>query len=76
MPAVGKLLSLPLSPLTNRRSGLDIFVTLTYDILAIKTKTVKETSRQNVLITESCRGLRGSIRTLLKSTPELRAEMS
>lgn len=35
-------------------SELDIFVTLTYDMLAIKTKTMKETSRQNPLITESC----------------------
>jgi len=36
-------------------SGLDISATLTYDMLAIKTTTMKETSRQNLLITESCR---------------------
>jgi hypothetical protein len=36
-------------------SGLDIFVTLAYDMLAIKTKTMRETSRQDCLITESCR---------------------
>ena len=36
-------------------SGLDISATLTYDMLAIKTKTTKETSRRDFLITESCR---------------------
>jgi len=36
-------------------SGLDIFATLTYDMLAIRAKTTKETSRQDFLITESCR---------------------
>jgi hypothetical protein len=35
-------------------SGLDIFAALAYDMLAIKTKTARETSRQDFLITESC----------------------